>query len=115
MSIMGFAPSPETAAMVVAWVQALAEHDEETSFLCLECGADGRTEQAVREALGSTGADVSTLIGIDHPMPLPEVLSQARKRRLRLMSGLFRSPQAARTGRSRAYADACPGESRSNF
>ncbi len=52
MSIVGFVPNPETAAIVVAWVQALAEKDERTKFLCLETGFDGRTAQAVHEALG---------------------------------------------------------------
>jgi hypothetical protein len=36
MSIIGFIPNPETAATVVAWVQALADEDEETTFLCFE-------------------------------------------------------------------------------
>ena len=48
--IVGFAPSPETAATVVAWVEALAQEGEGKIFLCYETGFDGRTEKAVREA-----------------------------------------------------------------
>ena len=47
-SVIGFVPSPETATTVVAWVQALADEDEETMFLRLETGFDGRTAQAVK-------------------------------------------------------------------
>ena len=52
MSISGFVPNPENAATVVAWVQALVDKDEESTFVCLETGFDGRTMQAVREVLG---------------------------------------------------------------
>ena len=45
MGVVGFVPNPETAAMVVAWVQALAREEESTSFLCLETEFDGRTTQ----------------------------------------------------------------------
>ena len=55
MSIVGFVPNPETAATVVAWVQALADKNEGTIFLCHETGFDGRTAQAVHEALGEEG------------------------------------------------------------
>jgi pyridoxal/pyridoxine/pyridoxamine kinase len=32
IGIVGFVPNPESAKMVVDWVQALAEEDEETKF-----------------------------------------------------------------------------------
>ncbi|MGD8664210.1 MAG: hypothetical protein PVH37_30060, partial [Desulfobacterales bacterium] len=67
--------------MVVDWVQALAEEDEETTFLCL----DGRTEEAVLAALGEKGDNLPTLIGIDHLMPVPEVLQHVRKKDVRLL------------------------------
>ena len=44
MGIVGFVPNPESAEMVVGWVQTIADEDEETTFLCLETGFDGRTE-----------------------------------------------------------------------
>jgi len=83
MSIVGFVPNPESAATVVGWVQALADEDEETKFLCLETGFDGRTEEAVLAALGEKGDNVPTLIGIDHPMPVPEVMHHVRRRDVR--------------------------------
>ena len=73
------------ASALIAWVQALAGKDEETTFLCLETGFDGRTTQAVREALGETGDGVSTLITIDDPMPVAEVLKHVRKMGPRLL------------------------------
>ena len=93
MSIIGFVPDPETATTVVAWVQALADKDEETTFLCLETGFDGRTTQAVREALGEKGDGVSTLIAIDDPMPVARVREYVRKRNIRLLvTGPFALP-----------------------
>ena len=68
MSIVGFVPNPETAATVVAWVQALAEEDEGTIFLCHETGFDGRTAQAVHEALGEEGDSVATVTAFDDPL-----------------------------------------------
>jgi threonine synthase len=85
MSIIGFIPNPETAATVVAWVQTLADEDEGTTYLCLETGFDGRTAQAVREALGDTGDSVVTLIAIDDPMPVARALALMRKRNIRLL------------------------------
>jgi hypothetical protein len=85
MGIVGFVPNPESAEMVVDWVQALAEEDEETTFLCLETGFDGRTEEAVLAALGEKGDNLPTLIGIDHLMPVPEVLQYVRKKDVRLL------------------------------
>ncbi|MGD8286167.1 MAG: hypothetical protein PVG08_18760 [Desulfobacterales bacterium] len=85
MGIVGFVPNPESAEMVVGWVQALAEEDEETKFLCLETGFDGRTEEAVLAALGEKGDNLPTLIGIDHLMPVPEVLQYVRKKDVRLL------------------------------
>ncbi len=85
MSIVGFVPNPESAATVVGWVQALADEDEETKFLCLETGFDGRTEETVLAALGEKGDNVPTLIGIDHPMPVPEVMHHVRRRDVRLL------------------------------
>ena len=67
MSIIGFIPNPETAATVVAWVRALADNDEETTFLCYETGFHGRTAQAAREALGEPGDGTVTLMAIDDP------------------------------------------------
>jgi uncharacterized hydrophobic protein (TIGR00271 family) len=93
MSIIGFAPDPETAATVVAWVQALTDKDEETTFLCLETGFDGRTRQAVREALDEAGQSTSTLITIDDPMPVARVREHTRKRNIRLLvTGPFALP-----------------------
>ena len=93
MSIIGFVPNPETATMVVAWIQTLAEKDEETTFLCHETGFDGRTAQAVREALGEKGDSVSTLIAIDDPMPVARVREYVRKRNVRLLvTGPFALP-----------------------
>jgi hypothetical protein len=85
MGIVGFIPNPESAEMVVGWVQALADEDEETKFLCLETGFDGRTEEAVLAALGEKGDNLPTLIGIDHPMPVPEVLQNVRRKDVRLL------------------------------
>jgi uncharacterized hydrophobic protein (TIGR00271 family) len=93
MSIVGFVPNPETAATVVAWVQALADKDEETTFLCYETGFDGRTAQAVREALAEKGDDVPTLVAIDDPMPVAAVLGHVRKGECRLLvTGPFSLP-----------------------
>ena len=58
MTIIGFVPNPQTAAMVVAWTRALANKGEEMEFLCLETGFDGRTAQAIHEALGEQGDSV---------------------------------------------------------
>jgi hypothetical protein len=85
MSIIGFVPNPETAATVVAWVQALADQDEERTFLCFETGFDGRTAQAVREALGEKGDGDATLLAIDDPSPVAEVLVHVRKTNFRLL------------------------------
>jgi len=85
MGIVGFVPNPESAEMVVGWVQALSEEDEETKFLCLETGFDGRTKEAVLAALGEKGDNLPTLIAIDHPMPVPEVLQHVRKKGVRLL------------------------------
>jgi uncharacterized hydrophobic protein (TIGR00271 family) len=85
MGIVGFVPNPESAEMVVGWVQALSEEDEETKFLCLETGFDGRTKEAVLAALGEKGDSLPTLIAIDHPMPVPEVLQHVRKKGVRLL------------------------------
>jgi hypothetical protein len=79
MSIIGFVPGPEEAATVVAWTRALTGSSDETEFLCLEIGFGGRTEQAVREALGEAGADPPTLTAIRDPMPVTAVLEHARK------------------------------------
>jgi uncharacterized hydrophobic protein (TIGR00271 family) len=93
MSILGFVPNPETAATVVAWVQTLAGKDEETKFLCRETGFDGRTAQAVHEALGETGDGVVTVMGIDDPMVVAEVLKHVHKSRVRfLVTGPFELP-----------------------
>ena len=85
MSIIGFIPSPETAATSVAWVRTLADEDEETIFLCLETGFAGRTAEAVRAALGEQGEDGPTLIAIDDPKPVAEVLNHVRNTRPRLL------------------------------
>jgi len=85
MSIIGFVPSPETAATVVAWVKGLADEGEETTFLCYETGFDGRTAQAVREVLAEKGDDVPTLVAIDDPMPVAAVLGHVRKGECRLL------------------------------
>jgi uncharacterized hydrophobic protein (TIGR00271 family) len=85
MSIIGFIPNPETAATVVAWVRALADNDEETTFLCYETGFHGRTAQAAREALGEKGDGNVTLLAIDDPMPVAAVLAHVRKRNIRLL------------------------------
>lgn len=85
MSIIGFVPNPETAATVVAWVQALADKDEGTIFLCHDAGFDGRTAQAVDEALDEEGDGVATVIGIDDPMPVAAVLKHVRKTGARLL------------------------------
>ncbi len=71
--------------MVVGWVQALVDKDEETKFLCLEYGFDGRTEEAVLAALGEKGDNPQTLIGIDHQMPVQEVLRHVRRKDVRLL------------------------------
>ena len=93
MSITGFIPNPETAATVVAWVQALADQDEERTFLCFETGFDGRTAQAVREALGEKADNVPTLMAIDAPTPVAAVLAHVRKRNSRLLvTGPFALP-----------------------
>ena len=93
MSIIGFIPAPESAATVVAWVQALADKDEETRFLCLETGFGGRTGQAVREALGGTGDSTANVVAIDDPMPVARVRDQVRKMRGRLLvTGPFELP-----------------------
>ena len=68
---------------MVAWVKALADQDEERTFLCLETGFDGRTEEATREALDKGGDNFPTLMAIDDPMPLPEVLKHVRKENAR--------------------------------
>lgn len=96
MGIVGFVPNPESAEMVVGWVQTIADEDEETKFLCLETGFDGRTEEAVLAALGEKGDNPPTLIGIDHPMPVPEVLQHVRRRGVRLLvSAPFALPKVS--------------------
>ena len=85
MSTIGFVPDPEAAAIVVAWVQTLADKDEKRTFLCLESGDGGRTAQAVRDALGEEGESVSTLIAIDDLMPVAGVLKHVHKRDIRLL------------------------------
>ncbi|MBD3857257.1 MAG: DUF389 domain-containing protein [Acidobacteria bacterium] len=81
------------APVLIAWAQTLADKDEETTFLCLETGFDGRTTQAVREALGEKGASVATLIAIDDPMPVARVREYVRKRNIRLLlTGPFALP-----------------------
>ena len=93
MSVIGFVPNPEMAPALIAWAQTLADKDEETTFLCLETGFDGRTTQAVREALGEKGAGVATLIAIDDPMPVARVREYVRKRNIRLLlTGPFALP-----------------------
>ena len=93
MSVVGFVPNPEIAPALIAWAQTLADKDEETTFLCLETGFDGRTTQAVREALGEKGDGVSTLIAIDDPMPVARVREYVRKRNIRLLvTGPFALP-----------------------
>jgi uncharacterized hydrophobic protein (TIGR00271 family) len=91
--IIGFIPSPDTAATVVAWVQALADEGEETIFLCYETGFDGGTERAVRQALAEEGGDALTTITIDDPMPVRAVSTHARKGNVRmLVTGPFSLP-----------------------
>ena len=85
MSIIGFVPDPETAATVVAWVQALAEQDEEMELLCLETGFGGRSAEAVRAALGGKADGGPTVTPIDDPMPVAEVVNTVRRRRARLL------------------------------
>ena len=85
MSIIGFIPNPETAVTVVSWVRALADNEEETTFLCHETGFDGRTAQAAREALGEKGEGKVMLVAIDDPMPVAAVLVHVRKRNIRLL------------------------------
>jgi len=81
------------APALIAWVQTLADKNEETTFLCLETGFDGSTAQAVREALGETGDRVSTLIAIDDPMSVARVREYVRKRNIRLLvTGPFTLP-----------------------
>ena len=93
MSVIGFVPNPEMAPALIAWAHTLADKDEETTFLCLETGFDGRTTQAVREALGEKGDGVSTLIAIDDPMPVARVREYVRKRNIRLLvTGPFALP-----------------------
>jgi uncharacterized hydrophobic protein (TIGR00271 family) len=93
MSVVGFVPNPEIAPALIAWAHTLADKDEETTFLCLETGFDGRTTQAVREALGEKGDGVSTLIAIDDPMPVARVREYVRKRNIRLLvTGPFALP-----------------------
>lgn len=74
MSIIGFVPDPATAATVAAWVRALADKDEQTTFLCFETGFDGRTAEAVREALDEKSQGVPNLEAIDDPTPVAKVL-----------------------------------------
>jgi uncharacterized hydrophobic protein (TIGR00271 family) len=82
--------------MVVGWVQTIADEVEETTFLCLETGFDGRTKEAVLAALGEKGDTPLTLIGIDHPMPVPEVLQHVRRRDVRLLvSAPFALPKVS--------------------
>ncbi len=79
--------------MVVGWVRALAEKDEETTFLCLETGFDGRTAEAVRVALGEQGERAPTVTALDDPMPVTAVLNQVRKKVPRLLvTGPFELP-----------------------
>jgi len=85
MSIIGFIPGPDEAATVVAWVRALADTDEETTFLCLETGFDGKTGEAVREALGEIADDGPAIVAIDDPMPVTQVVDHIRKRSIRLL------------------------------
>ncbi|MGI9321588.1 MAG: DUF389 domain-containing protein, partial [Thiogranum sp.] len=93
MSVIGFVPNPEMAPALIAWVQALAGKDEETTFLCLDTRFDGGTTQAVREALDETGDGVSTVMAIDDPMPVAEVLKHVRKMGPRLLvTGPFELP-----------------------
>jgi uncharacterized hydrophobic protein (TIGR00271 family) len=93
MNIVGFVPNPETAATVVAWTQALADKDEGRIFLCYETGFDGRTAQAVHEALGEEGDSVATVTAIDDPMPVAVVLGHVRKGNSRLLvTGPFSLP-----------------------
>ncbi len=111
MSIIGFVPSSQMAKLVVAWVQALADEDEEMQFLCLETGFDERTAQTVRDALGEIGDGGPTLIAIDDPMPIARVLEHVRKRGVRLLvTGPFALPKVhgkAQTSEELVHSSPC--------
>ncbi len=93
MSIIGFVPSPETAATVVAWTRALAGEREEIVFLCLGLGSDGRAEAAARAALDEKLAGSATLISIEDPAPVQAVAAEVRRRDARLLvTGAFELP-----------------------
>ena len=97
MSIIGFVPDPESAAVVVAWTRALATSDDETEFLCRETESEGRTERAVRAVLGEEYGDVTTVTAVRDPMPVAAVLDRTRKSRARLLvTGPFALPEVDR-------------------
>lgn len=89
MSICGFVPGPDAAAMVVAWVDALADDDEEMTFLCLETGPDRETTEAVREMLVKGSDNVPLLITIDESDFVRPVLKQLRQAKSRQLVTAF--------------------------
>jgi uncharacterized hydrophobic protein (TIGR00271 family) len=89
MSICGFVPNPDSAALIVAWVDALADDEEDRVFLCLESGRDGSTAQAVREALASEAGSAPTLVTVNDSEFEPEVTKRLRQLRSRLLVTAF--------------------------
>jgi uncharacterized hydrophobic protein (TIGR00271 family) len=85
MSISGFVPDHETAATVVAWVQALAEPDEAKTFLCLESEHGEHTRESVRETLDGIGDSGAKLIAFEDHAPLAAILEQLHKTKSRLL------------------------------
>jgi uncharacterized hydrophobic protein (TIGR00271 family) len=85
MSIIGFIPNPESAMTSVAWIRTLVDEDEKIIFLCLETGFTDHTAEAVRAALDEQGEGGPTLITINDPMPVAEVIDHVRKMCPRLL------------------------------
>jgi hypothetical protein len=85
MTIIAFVPNPESASTVVAWAETLRANDEETRWLCLDVRRDGRTTQALIEALGGRSEVEPAPQEITDPAPVQMVLEQVRKTAPRLL------------------------------
>ena len=51
MKIIGFIPSPDNAAKIVAWAIAFAQTDDDLEFLCYEINFSSHTQLAAQAAL----------------------------------------------------------------
>jgi hypothetical protein len=85
MTILALIPNPESAASVAAWAEVFAANDEGTRFVCYELGFDGRTTQALTEALGEKAAMDRSPEKLSDPAPIRQILRHVHKTGSRLL------------------------------